>query len=119
MKKDIIIINGLKIFGYHGLYELEQKSGQTFLLNIKYSTSEDTIVDYIHMTNFIVNSFNNIRHDFLENLVERLIDELINNYIEIKYIKISIYKENIITSNISNSNFNGIGNVGVEFEKYS
>ena len=52
---DEIIISGLKIFAWHGVYEEEQEKGQTFVINAKLfldtsasgdSDSLDDTVDY-------------------------------------------------------------------------
>ena len=129
----MIKINDLKIFGYHGLYEIEKKEGQVFLLNVSYRTYQDDgngshiaenegeskeIIDYIQFTKFLLKSFNHQRHNYLENLVDRLIKDIHSIYRTISYIKISIYKEKIDTSDLdSKEGFEGLRNIGIEVEK--
>ena len=96
-------INGLRLFGYHGVYDNEKKDGQYFIIDIKFNTEyhsnsiEDkviNVIDYNAVCNDVAKAFS-IRC----NLIETLIDN-IKNYLEKKYtgvlFEISISKESYV-----------------------
>ena len=89
-------INGLRLFGYHGVYENEKKDGQYFLIDIKFTkeykfnTIDDdvsNVIDYIS----ICDEVNKI---FIKRckLMETLIDN-IKKHLEKKYIGVSFQIE--------------------------
>ena len=83
-------INGLKLFGNHGLYESEKQKGQWFVINVKYSIkynnkindSITSVIDY----NLLCNDINNVFLSKRFNLLESLLIE-IRSYLKIKYPK--------------------------------
>ena len=78
---DEIIISGLKIFAWHGVYEEEQEKGQNFVINAKLfldtsasgdSDSLDDTVDYGKVCLFINDFMRVSRYNTLEALVNNL-----------------------------------------------
>ena len=64
MATDKVIIKGIKAFGYHGVFDLEKKSGQDFIVDIEYSyDTSDAIdtddiskaIDYAAISNLVKN----------------------------------------------------------------
>ncbi len=62
MATDKVIIKGIKAFGYHGVFDLEKKSGQDFIVDIEYSyDTSDAIetddiskaIDYAAISNLV------------------------------------------------------------------
>ena len=110
-----ISIKKFKLFGFHGLYEVEKKNGQFFTLNIDYhlcdSSFNDNIyhtIDYSDIIAHVKNIFIIKRFNLLEKLSEHLANELVKKY-KLKYVKVEILKSNkFIDENIEN--------IKVEFE---
>jgi len=79
-----IKIPKLKLFGYHGCYEKEQKKGQNFEVDMEISlwlkdgglnAVSDNIecaLDYVEICNRIKEKFNNRRYNLLESIAENL-----------------------------------------------
>ena len=99
------IINKLKLFGYHGVYETEKKEGQYFIIDVEYvveygfSFSDDDldkIIDYKILCDDIAKCFNK-RCNLLETLISN-----VKSYLEDKYqgvtFSISIEKEKNLLS---------------------
>ena len=97
-----IKINNMKIFGFHGVYEEEIKSGQEFILNLEYESSKNSnnflndnikdAIDYIDVIQKIELYFNIKRFNLIENLAKYLISRLKDDF-QLDYIKITIKKD--------------------------
>ena len=118
---NLISINGIRIFGYHGVYEEERKKGQYFIVDIKYSINnvrsdslKDT-VDYSEIIKFTISEFNANRYNLMEILVDRL-SRKIKRKFNLNYIKLSLTKEYIHEIMDLNTN-NIIKSIKVEVEK--
>ena len=94
-------INNLKIFGYHGCFDVEKIHGQYFNINISYLLSDkvenndslDSTIDYIKVVNYIKKVFNHKRYNLLEDLAIYISDNLLNEF-QINSVEISIKKSN-------------------------
>ena len=94
-------INNLKIFGYHGCFDVEKIHGQFFNINISYLLSDkvenndsiDSTIDYIKVVNYIKKVFNHKRYNLLEDLAIYISDNLLDEF-QINSVKISIKKSN-------------------------
>jgi len=98
-------INNLKIFGYHGCFDVEKIHGQFFNINISYLLSDkvenndsldssiDSTIDYIKVVNYIKKVFNHKRYNLLEDLAIYISDNLLNEF-QINSVEISIKKSN-------------------------
>ncbi len=94
-------INNLKVFGYHGCYDIEKKYGQFFIINIDYflinsnknSDSLENTTDYTEIIDFIEELFNHKRYNLLEHLVIYITDNLLDKF-QIHSLSISIEKSN-------------------------
>ncbi len=95
-----IVIEDLKVYGYHGVYEQEKKEGQTFLVNAVLDTSfaeaarSDDLsntVDYGNVCLYIKKFFTENRHDLLEKVVDDLAKELMLDFpgIDSLFLKIT------------------------------
>ena len=94
-------INNLKIFGYHGCFDVEKIHGQFFNINISYLLSDkvenndslDSTIDYIKVVNYIKKVFNHKRYNLLEDLAIYISDNLLDEF-QINSVKISIQLKN-------------------------
>ena len=94
-------INNLKIFGYHGCFDVEKIHGQFFNINISYLLSDnvenndslDSTTDYIKVVSYIKKVFNHKRYNLLEDLAIYISDNLLDEF-QINSVKISIKKSN-------------------------
>lgn len=97
---DKIILKGMKIFGYHGVYEEEKKLGQKFIvdlemfLDLKEAGKHDDFtktVNYVEVYNNIENIVKNFKFHLLETLAEKIAEEVLSNTL-IKNVKVRIRK---------------------------
>ena len=82
-----IKINQIKLFGYHGVYEIEKKDGQHFIINIvvesdcldKYNDSIHSTIDYIEIAKQAKEIFNKNRYNLIESLAIEISDAIMMN----------------------------------------
>ena len=94
-----IKINKIKLFGYHGLYEIEKKKGQEFVISAEielmnknnYKDDIDSTVDYTDIIHKIKNVFNSNRYSLIEILSIDISNKIMENQ-AIKSVIISIKK---------------------------
>ena len=98
---DKIIINGLKVFAYHGVNPEEKRDGQTFELDIvlylpllragKTDELDDT-VSYAKVTKTVVRVMTEAKYDLLERAAQRVAEQLLIEYHEFKKVKVLLKK---------------------------
>jgi len=94
-----ITINNIKIFGHHGVYEYENE-GQYFYVTIVYAYDYgdnhadrlNEVVDYTSVIDYLHASFDEIRFNLMEKLIDYLVGEFKNQF-RFDYLKISITKK--------------------------
>jgi len=98
----IIRLNSLKFFAYHGLTAQEQKAGGRFEVDCEYETKvpviEDSsttknIIDYELIYDQIADIITNSRFNLLEALAEKTVDSLMKMF-NLKRVKVRIRKIN-------------------------
>ncbi len=98
-----ILVQGLQVFGYHGVYEQEKEEGQTFLVNCVMDTSfasaihSDDVgetVDYGTVCLFIKKYFEEKAYDLLEKVADELATSIMYAFPGIEKIQIQITKPN-------------------------
>jgi dihydroneopterin aldolase len=79
----IVALQGLEVFGYHGAYEEEQRTGQTFWFDLELEVGERgagdvlaTAVDYTQVAAVVREVSDERRFDLLEALASAVADEL-------------------------------------------
>lgn len=86
---DRIIINGLKIFGYHGVNPEEKREGQNFILtvtiskNLTKSCSTDNLndtVSYSKVIKTINKVFNEEKYNLIEKVAQRVAESILDEY---------------------------------------
>jgi dihydroneopterin aldolase/2-amino-4-hydroxy-6-hydroxymethyldihydropteridine diphosphokinase len=105
-----ILIKNLNLFGYHGVKEIEKKSGQNFLFNLKISLGEEIVLksddlkdtlNYSEVIKVLKKVNNSTKFDLLETLSMTIADRIMEisplvNKISIKIEKTSPpIKENL------------------------
>ena len=94
-------IKKIEIFGYHGVYDEEKKSGQMFYIDVEYhkkmknKVSKDSlseVIDYTDIINCVNEVFNKKRYNLLESLAQDIIGELVAIF-HFEYVKVSIQKQ--------------------------
>ena len=83
----IIKINEMKLFGYHGLYDVEKENGQDFVINIAVELayqaesydSIDSAVDYVEIAKIAKEIFNNDRYNLIETLAVEISNSIMEN----------------------------------------
>lgn len=95
-----IYLNDIRLFGYHGLYPLEKKMGNEFLIQVELEVDvpettlqlEDTI-DYAKVFSVVKKEFE-IPEELLENLVYRIANTLVKIFPSIQEVKLNVIKTN-------------------------
>lgn len=96
---DSIRINGIKAFGYHGVFAEETKNGQDFLVDVelildlgKASISDDLTdtVDYGAICNLVVTAITGAPYKLIEKLAGVIADEILatSNLVEIAIVTV-------------------------------
>jgi dihydroneopterin aldolase len=98
---DVIKLQGIHGFGYHGVFEHEAKSGQNFFVDVeihldlsKASVSdnfEDTI-DYGALANLVVEEITGERVQLIERLAGRIADRIKAGHPDISHIAVTVHK---------------------------
>ncbi len=101
MIMDEIQIEGLKIYGYHGVYPEEEARGQDFVLSVRLflslqeaglSDDLDKSISYEEVCLFLKAEFNKERHQLIETVAERLSAALFDKYPGLKELEIKLSK---------------------------
>ena len=101
--KNIIKLEKINFFGFHGVNKDEIENGQNFVLDIiiHYETVQktdnlDDFVDYIDLYDLVKNSFEETRFNLLESLMSKILKDIREKYKSVFYIKINIRKPSIV-----------------------
>ena len=94
-----ISIKRLKIFAYHGVYEIERENGQFFCISLNYVPEEknslnddiENTTDYMEIISTLKLLFVEKKYKLMEELSEYLCTELMKIY-NLKYVNITIEK---------------------------
>ncbi len=98
-----IFIEGLEVFGHHGVYEEEKQNGQLFIVDcimqVDYAKASATdalehTVNYAEVALFIGDYFKSTRHDLLETVAEELATSILLMFPAISELKLKINKPN-------------------------
>ena len=99
---DKIFLKNIKIYAYHGCMEEEKKIGSDYLVNLivhadlglscKSDKLMDT-VDYVALLNIVKNQMK-MRANLLENVADRVVNEIISQFPSVKKAVIKIAKLN-------------------------
>jgi dihydroneopterin aldolase len=98
----LIKLEDIEIYAYHGCYEEEQKAGNWFLVNLTLETNmdipsrTDRIEDALnYKTVFeIVKTTMGVNSHLLENVTQRIIDELFTRFDQLEYALVKVSKMN-------------------------
>ena len=119
MSKNIIKLEKLTFFGFHGINDYEIKNGQNFILDIilhyevtNHSDNIENFIDYIELYNLIKSSFEEKRFNLLESLGKKILQDIKKEYKSVFYINVNMRKPSIIIDN--NKDFI---NVEVKYKK--
>ena len=98
---DKIIINGLKVFAYHGVNPEEKRDGQTFeldvilylpLLRAGQTDELDDTISYAKATKTVVRVMTEAKYDLLERAAQRVAEQLLLEYHELNKVKVLLKK---------------------------
>ena len=99
--KDEIIISGLKVFAWHGVYEEEQEKGQNFIINARLSVdttaaaasdSLEDAIDYAKVSLFIDEYMRVYRFNLLESVANNLARKILVKFPMAESISLEIMK---------------------------
>ncbi|WP_185871995.1 dihydroneopterin aldolase [Blattabacterium cuenoti] len=97
-----IILENIRLFGYHGCFSEEKNIGSDYTINIEIelnlqkSSISDNLsetIDYVSLY-YIVENEMKINSKLIEHVANRIIQKIKKKYKIIKHIKIKICKEN-------------------------
>jgi len=98
---DLIEIKGIKSFGYHGVFESENITGQDFYVDVvleldltRPSVSDDVndTVNYAQITDLVIEEIIGERVALIEKLASRIIDRIKSSYPQIMAVSITVHK---------------------------
>lgn len=98
---DLIKIDGIRGFGYHGVFDHEAKNGQDFFVDLaihldlsKASVSDDLrqTIDYGVLADLVVEEITGERVQLIERLAGRIADRIKNGHPEISHIAVTVHK---------------------------
>lgn len=101
MKMDKIIINGLKVFAFHGVNPEEKRDGQNFIFDVTLYTSlkkagitdnVDDTISYSKASKLIVKTVKDNCFDLLEKLAETVAEALLKEYKSLRAVNILLKK---------------------------
>jgi len=111
---DSIRINGIKGFGYHGVFVEETKNGQEFLVDVelildldKASVSDDLAdtVDYGAICDLVLTAITGQPYKLIEKLAGVIADEILETQSQVESALVTVHKPNApvnaITSDIN------------------
>ena len=84
---DIIHLQGVKAFGYHGVLEHEKVNGQEFTVDVRIETNFDSAVatddvaqtiNYAEVAQVVVDSVTGERFDLIESLADHIAHKIIS-----------------------------------------
>ena len=107
---DKIVLEGIKVYAFHGCMEEETKIGSDYLVNLSVKTDlrlpaksdriEDA-VDYVNLLK-IVDEEMAINSKLLENVAERIVSRILQTINAVNEVKVKVAKQNPpINGNIS------------------
>ena len=98
---DLIRLNGIKGFGYHGVFEDEAKNGQDFFVDLEISvdlslaSSSDDLkdtIDYGSLASLVVEEISGDRVQLIEKLAGRIADRIKVGYPQILKLSVTVHK---------------------------
>lgn len=102
--KDIICLNEMIFYGYHGALDEEEEMGQRFIVNftgyldLEEAASSDNLKKTVHygkVFEIIKDTVENERFDLIEALAYRIIEKLFVGFANLEGIKIEIKKPSV------------------------
>ena len=100
---DIIRLNNMVFYAYHGYYEVEQDRGQRFELDLEMTCNFDAArasgqlndtVDYHAVYERVKRIFNSSKFTLLENLIEKIAQVVLSEY-AVSAVRIRIRKPQV------------------------
>ena len=97
-----INLRNINLKAYHGVYEIEKKEGNDFVVNISFdadlnrASMSDNLKDTINYERIyaIVRDDMSLVSDLLENVVSRIADNILLEFPQIKLLRVSLSKPN-------------------------
>ena len=98
---DLIEIKGIKSFGYHGVFESENITGQDFYVDVvleldltRASVSDDVsaTVNYAEITDLVVKEITGERVALIEKLAGRIAERIRSSYLQISSVSVTVHK---------------------------
>ena len=95
-----ILLEGMEFFAYHGVYQEEREKDQNFSIDLEidtdyskacYSDKLEDAIDYVEIYE-LVKAEMEIPSSLLENVAQRIIDSIRENFEQIEFIKVKITK---------------------------
>lgn len=98
---DIIQVNGIKVYGYHGAIQAEREIGQYFIIDVSLfvdltSASKTDVlnetINYAEVYQLIETDVKNNPVNLIEHVAGRVIEKLFDTYDKINEIKLTVTK---------------------------
>lgn len=102
MNKDIVALEGMEFYAFHGFYEEEREKGNNFVVDVSLTTTfqkaADTdelsgTVDYVRLHE-LVKAEMEIPTKLLERVAARIIEKCFEKFQTVSEVKVSVAKKN-------------------------
>ena len=99
--ENTLIINGLKLFSYHGVNQEEKTNGQNFIIDIEIKTKRltgykndnlDDVLNYSNVIKQVTNFFTHKTYNLIEKAAEDTVENLFKTFNEIEEITLTLKK---------------------------
>lgn len=100
-KNDKIIIEGLKLFAYHGVNPEEKRDGQNFVIDLTAQTdlnaagktdNLENTVSYAKIIKTIRRVMDEAKYDLIERVAYRIIEQVFEEYGSVKVVTVRVRK---------------------------
>jgi dihydroneopterin aldolase len=97
---DVIFLQGVRAFGFHGVFEHEKVNGQEFIVDVKIETTFDAAVqtddvtqtiNYADIASDVVSSVTDERFDLIESLANHIAHK-VKAYSGVDRVSVTVHK---------------------------
>lgn len=98
---EVIKIDSLEVFGYHGTFHEEKILGQKYIINLEIQINEffnnlnddlNKTVDYVSLVEFVREYFRINKRDLLESIASEVVCEIFKKFDKVKGVNLEILK---------------------------
>lgn len=99
--RDRISLNGIRAFGFHGVFDFEARDGQDFIIDVELTVDLQTAsrtddladtIDYGKISELVVDEIQGERVSLIERLAGRIADRIMSQFPKVIDIAVTVHK---------------------------